>query len=118
MASVVTEEKKENLDKLKIGEAVYSAEYDSDKNEVLVKQLIFDGWKNGRLANVHVKGASSVKMDAVDLSYGWFVTPLSALQSFKSIMETISLAAKKAEAKEIGRLADLQEKMKKQYGGN
>ena len=113
MATVVTEEKTEELDKLKVGDAVYSAEYDSEKDVVSTKQLIFDGWKNGRLANVHVKGASSVKMEPVDLSYGWFVTPLRALQSFKSIMETISLAAKKAEAKEIGRLADLQEKMKK-----
>ena len=77
------------------GANIYSCEYTSDedffKGEIKINVLKFDKWidKKNLIAKVHADGAKSIKIDPIDLSYGWFSSKMHAVIAFKAMIEHI-----------------------------
>lgn len=103
------------LKSLTPGTPLYNAEYFSETNEVVIHKMIFDSYDSNAVkkdgseavyAKVHVEGASDkIKVPTQDISYGYFQSPLEALESFQAMLEHILKAAEKAVTKEEKRLS-------------
>lgn len=82
---------------LKNGDVLYTSEYLSDTNRAVVHKLVFDHYvdsltpedKDSVWAQLHAFNAAEVPIEPVDISYGYFISPLASLEAFKNTMEII-----------------------------
>lgn len=104
------------LKSLNPGTPLYNAEYVSEANEVVLHKVIFDEYdtksvkKDGSesiYAKVHIEGAKSIDVPTQDISYGYFQTPLEALEKFRDTIEYILKSSEKAIREENKRLEKL-----------
>lgn len=105
---------------LKKGDKLYTTEYFSAANEVVVNEFTFEQWSkkvtlkeddDARFADLKFAD-SSIKAN-VDVAYGFFKTPLDALEAFESEIEKIHKAATKGINKELRRLEKCAAKLRK-----
>lgn len=99
-----------------------SAEWNSDKGSMLVKPdiMVFKGFETDTkvfdsdnttiLANLSKKGSSAVEKH--NLYYGFYPTPLAALEAFKSFADIIASEASLAVEDEKKKLEKKKEKKK------
>lgn len=104
------------LKNLTPGTPLYNAEYISEANEVILHKVIFDEYDSKSIkkqgsesiyAKVHVEGSKSIEVPTQDISYGYFQTPLEALQKFRDTIEYILKSSEKAIREEEHRLEKL-----------
>jgi len=110
----------EYIKNLKPGDKLYTTEYLSAPNEVLVNEFTFEGWskkvvkkEEGDEKFADLKYANTQIKANVDISYGFFRTPLDALEAFEQEIEKIHKAATKATSKELRRLEKCAAKLRK-----
>lgn len=105
---------------LKKGDKLYTTEYFSAADEVVVNEFIFEQWSkkvtlkeddDAKFADLKYAN-SSIKAN-VDIAYGFFKTPLDALEAFESEIEKIHKAATKSVNKELRRLEKCAAKLRK-----
>ena len=105
---------------LKKGDKLYTTEYFSAADEVVVNEFTFEQWSkkvtlkeddDAKFADLKYAN-SSIKAN-VDIAYGFFKTPLDALEAFESEIEKIHKAATKSVNKELHRLEKCAAKLRK-----
>ena len=105
---------------LKKGDKLYTTEYFSAADEVVVNEFTFEQWSkkvtlkeddDAKFADLKYAN-SSIKAN-VDIAYGFFKTPLDALEAFESEIEKIHKAATKSVNKELCRLEKCAAKLRK-----
>ena len=105
---------------LKKGDKLYTTEYFSAADEVVVNEFTFEQWSkkvtlkeddDAKFADLKYAN-SSIKAN-VDIAYGFFKTPLDALEAFESEIEKIHKAAIKSVNKELRRLEKCAAKLRK-----
>lgn len=110
----------EYIKNLKPGDKLYTTEYLSAPNEVLVNEFTFEKWSekvvtkeddDARFADLRYEN-TQIKTN-VDVAYGFFKTPLDALKAFENQIDIIHKAATKAINKEHKRLEKCAAKLSK-----
>lgn len=105
---------------LKKGDKLYTTEYFSAADEVVVNEFTFEQWSkkvtlkeddDAKFADLKYAN-SSIKAN-VDIAYGFFKTPLDALEAFESEIEKIHKAVTKSVNKELRRLEKCAAKLRK-----
>lgn len=105
------------LKSLQPGTPLFTANYHSDTNEVVIFQFVFDKYDTeNKVKNpdedtvygfIHPAGSDpdeGVQLNSQKLNYGFFPTPLEAITAFTYVMEGIVKACKKAKKDEDKRL--------------
>ena len=112
------------LKSLKKGDKLYTVEYFSAADETIVNEFTFEQWSkrvttkeddDAKFADLRFAD-SSIKAN-VDISYGFFKTPLGAIEAFESEIEKIHKSVMKAMNKELHRLEKCASKMRKMVKG-
>ncbi len=104
---------------LKPGDKLYTTEYLSESDMVIVNTFTFDSWsknvvkkedEESKFADLRFEN-SQIKAN-VDISYGFFKTPLDALEAFDKMIEKIHKASTKSVNKELRRLEKCASKLR------